>query len=221
MMNDVLTLDQSLETSKSNKLAYRFIKRVFDILCSIIGILCLIPLTYLVKICYLFSGDNHSVYYTQYRIGKNGKLFKIYKFRSMIPNADEALDKILAENEDLREEYRVYKKLRNDPRITKVGKFLRKTSLDELPQFINVLLGQMSVIGNRPYMPKEIDDMGFYYEDIVSSKPGITGIWQTSGRSDTTFRYRCIIESFYSNNLGLLMDIKIFFKTFIVLFKGL
>lgn len=219
-MYDTLTLNNT--DIISNKINfYGAFKRVLDIIFAIVGILLLIPVTYVVKICYLLSGDTSSVYYTQKRIGKNGRVFKIYKFRSMIPNADEALDKILAENEELREEYRVYKKLKNDPRVTKVGKILRKTSLDELPQFINVLFGDMCVVGNRPYMPKEIDDMGFYFEDIVKTKPGITGIWQTRGRSNTTFKYRCMIESFYSNNISFKMDMNIFFKTFIVLFKGL
>ena len=217
-MNDYIVLEQpKVLTSIS---FYDVIKRIFDIFCSLFGLFLLIPLTYIVKICYIFQGDTDSVYYTQYRIGKDGKLFKIYKFRSMIKNADEALDKILEENEELREEYRIYKKLKNDPRVTKVGKILRKFSLDELPQFINVFKGDMCLIGNRPYLPKEVEDMGFYYEDIVMTKPGITGLWQVSGRSDTTFLRRCQLERYYSNNQSLELDRKIFFKTIHVVLFG-
>ena len=123
---------------------------------------------------------------------------------------------MLEENEELREEYRINKKLANDPRITKVGKILRKTSLDELPQLINIFLGQMSIIGNRPYLPREKEDMGEYFNDILKTKPGLTGYWQVSGRSNCTFSERLKLEKYYSEHCGLKMDIKIFFKTFYV-----
>ena len=194
--------------------AFTISKRLFDLICSFIGVLVLIPLMVFIKIAYILHKDFNSIFYTQDRVGKNGKLFKIYKFRTMIPNADEVLDKILKEDPLKRREYKINKKLKDDPRVTKVGKFLRVTSLDEMPQFINVLIGDMSVIGNRPYLPKEIKDMGKYYEDIIKTKPGITGYWQVSGRSNTTFEDRCRLESQYSDMISIKLDTKIFFKTF-------
>ena len=140
----------------------------------------------------------------------------------MIPNADLELEKILKSDKKLAKEYEMNKKLKNDPRITKVGRFLRKTSLDEFPQFINVIKGDMSVIGNRPYLPREKEDMGSYYGEIIKTKPGITGYWQVSGRSDTSFEKRLKLEKEYSNKACFKLDLKIFFKTFkVVLFhKG-
>jgi undecaprenyl-phosphate galactose phosphotransferase len=164
----------------------------------------------------MFRGDFKSVFYSQYRIGKNGKEFKFYKFRTMVVNADEVLEKLLKEDKAAAKEYKINKKLKNDPRITKVGKFLRKTSLDELPQVINIFIGDMSIIGNRPYLPREKKDMGKSFDTIVSTKPGLTGYWQVSGRSDTTFAKRLELESYYSQHCGLKLDLKIFFKTFFV-----
>ena len=201
---------------------YLTIKRTFDILLSLIGLLFLLPIALIIKISYIVTGDFHSIFFSQKRIGKNGKEFNFYKFRSMVTNADEVLFKMLRENEELREEYRVNKKLKDDPRITKMGKIIRKTSIDELPQLINIFLGQMSFIGNRPYLPREKEDMGEFFDEIVKTKPGLTGYWQVSGRSDVTFQKRLELERYYSNNCGLRMDLKIFFKTFkvVLLRKG-
>lgn len=199
---------------KFKRVLYISSKRVFDIICAIIGCIVLLPLALVVKISYMLSGDFNSIFFTQNRIGQYGKEFKFYKFRSMIPNADDALFKILRENKDLAREYKINKKLRDDPRITKMGRILRKTSLDELPQVINVLKGEMSIIGNRPYLPREKEDMGEHFGNIVKTKPGITGYWQVSGRSDTTFERRLELEEEYSQYASFKMDIKIFFKTF-------
>lgn len=201
---------------------YLTVKRIFDIIGSLLGLIFLIPITLIVKISYMLTGDFKSVFFTQKRIGKNGKEFNFFKFRTMIKDADEVLEKMIKENKEIREEYRINKKLKNDPRITKVGKVLRKSSLDELPQLINVLLGQMSIIGNRPYLPREKKDMGEYFDDIVKTKPGLTGYWQVSGRSDCTFNERLRLEKYYSEHFGLKMDLKIFFKTFkvVILRKG-
>lgn len=205
---------------KVKRVIYLSLKRVFDILMSIIGLLLLIPIAIFIKIAYMLNGDFHSIFFVQERIGKNGKLFKFYKFRSMVPNADEILFRTLEIDKIMAEEYQKNKKLKNDPRITKVGRFIRKTSLDELPQFINVFLGDMSLIGNRPYLPREKNDMGTYYDDIIKTKPGLTGYWQVSGRSNTTFKERLKFEQEYSKCAGLRLDIKIFFKTFsVVLFR--
>ncbi len=206
------------EISKSCKqLIYLFIKRTFDIFCSLLGVIMLIPISFIIKISYIFHKDFNSIFYTQERIGKDGKLFKLYKFRTMIPNADAVLNELLKDAK-IKKEYKINKKLANDPRVTKMGKIIRKASIDEMPQFINVLLGNMSVIGNRPYLPRERKDMGKYYDNIIKTKPGITGYWQVSGRSDTSFKKRCKLESHYSDNQGLRLDMKIFLKTFKVVF---
>lgn len=199
---------------------YLGVKRFFDILCSLIGLIFLIPIALFVKIAYMISGDFDSIFFTQERYGKNGKTFKFYKFRTMIPNADEVLYKYLKENKKAAREYKINKKLRDDPRITKTGKLLRKTSLDELPQMINVFFGDMSIIGNRPYLPREREDMGNHFENILKTKPGITGYWQVNGRSETTFEERMSLEEYYSKHTGLKLDIKIFFKTFQVVLFG-
>lgn len=200
----------------SKKLFYRFVKRTFDILLSLFGLLFLLPIALVVKIIYMCTGDFKSIFLTQKRIGKDGKEFSFFKFRSMIPNADKELEKILASDLARREEYEINKKLKDDPRITKAGKFLRKSSLDELPQLLNIILGDMSFIGNRPYLPRERVDMGVHFHRIVATKPGLTGWWQVSGRSNTTFEHRLELEEYYSAHCGFRMDIKIFFKTFYV-----
>lgn len=215
---DVLSDNSSIVALKNR--TYNFIKRVFDILFSLIGLIALIPCIIIIKIANMLTKDFNSVFYTQDRIGKNGKIFKLYKFRSMIPNADKVLEEMLKEDNEITREYKLNKKLKDDPRISKVGKILRKTSLDELPQVINILKGDMSLIGNRPYLPREKKDMGKYYKEIIKTRPGLTGYWQVNGRSATTFKDRLKLESYYSKHCGLKMDIKIFFKTFkVVLFK--
>ncbi len=204
----------------ANRYLYYSIKRIFDIICSLVGLVFLLPIIVIVKLSYILSGDFHKIFFTQNRIGKNGKEFKFYKFRTMVPNADEILFKLLAENEELAKEYKINKKLDNDPRITKVGKLIRRFSIDELPQLINVFLGDMTLIGNRPYLPREKEDMGEYYNSIITTKPGLTGYWQVSGRNNVTFQHRLELEKYYSEHCGLLMDIKIFFKTFKVVLFG-
>ena len=220
MKEDITIVAGKIDITTEKKYAYRIIKRTFDILCSLIGLLFLIPIALVIKIAYMCTGDFTSIFFVQNRIGKNGKEFKFFKFRSMCKDADEVLFRTLELDKIMAEEYKVNKKLKDDPRITKVGKIIRKLSLDEIPQFINVFLGDMSLIGNRPYLPREKQDMGKYFDDIVKTKPGITGYWQVNGRSDVSFQKRLELEQFYSNNAGLRLDIKIFFKTFeVVLLK--
>lgn len=211
---EYLTHDISIK-----KYLYFGVKRLFDILIALIGCLFLLPVILIVKISYLLHKDFDSIFFRQKRIGKNGKEFNLYKFRSMVPNADEVLKELLKNDAEARKEYKINKKLKNDPRITPMGKILRVTSLDELPQFINIFKGEMSLIGNRPYLPREKDDMGLYYNDIIKTKPGLTGLWQISGRSNTTFEKRLKLEQQYSNSYGFKTDIKIFFKTFGVVLK--
>jgi len=225
-MKDNIIVSDSFEKAnffyKVKHYIYLAIKRIFDIICALIGLVFLLPISVIVKISYMLTGDFHSIFFYQNRIGKNGKEFKFYKFRTMIKDADIVLEKLLKEDKNLAKEYKINKKLKNDPRITKAGKILRKSSLDELPQIINILFGQMSVIGNRPYLPREKKDMGKSFNIILKTKPGLTGYWQVSGRSDTTFKERLMLESYYSQHCGLKMDIKIFFKTFkvVLLRKG-
>ncbi len=189
------------------------IKRMADIIVGLIGTLTLLPLYCIIKICYVKNHDFSPIFFKQYRIGKDGRRIAIYKFRSMIPNAEAELERLMREDEKIRKEYLKNKKLKNDPRITKIGKFLRKTSLDEFPQFFNVLRGNMSFVGPRPYLPREKKDMGNGYSEIIKVKPGITGPWQVSGRSNVSFKKRVKMDVEYANNWGLRGDIKIAWKT--------
>lgn len=216
----VLVQPQQYIPEKTDSLLIRKIfKRLIDILGGIVGTFVLIPLTIGIAIANLICKDNGPIFYSQYRMGKNGKLFKMYKYRSMVVGADEKLKKYLEENEEARKEYKKYKKLKHDPRITKVGEFIRKTSLDEFPQFINVLKGDMSLVGPRPYLEREKEDMNGYYKYITTFKPGLTGLWQISGRSDVDFATRIDLDMQYYYNHSLKGDIKILFKTAMKLIK--
>lgn len=211
--NEMVIRGINVENSKIKIALYYGVKRFVDIICSIIGFSFLVPLTLIVKLISVLCGDFNSIFYNHERIGKNGKKFKMYKFRTMVPNADEELKKLLKGNKELAKEYKEYKKLNDDPRITKIGKFLRVTSLDELPQFINVLKGDMSLVGPRPYLPREKKDMGKYYKFIIKVKPGLTGYWQVNGRNDTSFKDRLKLDEEYIKNKSLKLDMVIFFKT--------
>ena len=204
---------QGVQRTSLRELGYRFIKRTFDIVCGLIGLICLIPLTILVKIISVCSGDHKSIFYTQKRIGKNGREFKLYKFRSMVPNADEILEQTLKMDKVRAEEWKKYQKFEHDPRITKLGNILRKTSLDEVPQFINILKGDMSMIGPRPLVPGELDLHDGNHEIYESVRPGITGWWACNGRSATTYAERLELEYYYVKNKSLWLDIKCVFKT--------
>ena len=215
-----LVQPQQYIPEKTDSLLIRKIfKRLIDILGGIVGTIVLIPLTIGISIANLICKDNGPIFYSQYRMGKNGKLFKMYKYRSMVVGADEKLKKYLEENEEARKEYKKYKKLKHDPRVTKVGEFIRKTSLDEFPQFINVLKGDMSLVGPRPYLEREKEDMNGYYKYITTFKPGLTGLWQISGRSDVDFATRIDLDMQYYYNHSLKGDIKILFKTAMKLVK--
>lgn len=194
-------------------LGYRILKRIVDIIGALFGIIMLVPMTIGIYIANLIVGDNGPIFYSQNRIGKDGKIFKMYKFRSMVMGADEKLEKYLEENEEARKEYKINKKLKNDPRITKIGMLIRKTSIDEFPQFVNVLKGDMSLVGPRPYLPREIEDMGSAYPYITAVKPGVTGLWQISGRNDVTFKDRLDLDMEYFEKKSLLFETKILFWT--------
>ncbi|WP_050899162.1 sugar transferase [Marinitoga piezophila] len=190
----------------------RILKRVFDIIGGLIGGIFLIPLTIYVWIKIKLE-DKGPVFFTQKRIGQNGKDIHILKFRSMIVDAEKVLFEMMEKDPKIKEEYLTHKKLKNDPRITKIGKFLRKTSLDEFPQFINVLKGNMSIVGPRPYLHREIPDMKESYYSIIKVKPGITGMWQVSGRNDLDFEERLKLDEYYVRNWSLWLDIIIILKT--------
>lgn len=202
------------------RICYFSMKRFFDILIGFIGMILFVPLAFIIKAVSICNRDYDSILFKQQRIGKNGKLFTMYKFRTMVLDADDVLEDLMKTDPKFREEYTINKKAKNDPRITKIGKILRKTSLDEIPQFINVFLGNMSLVGNRPYLPREKKDMKNYYKEIIKTKPGLTGYWQVSGREYSAFKERLKLESYYSKNQGLKMDIKIFFKTFKAIVHG-
>lgn len=210
-----------MKKEKTNKkVLYKFTKRIIDIIGSIIGILILIPTTLIIYLARkVLKEDKGPLFYEQLRYGKNGKVFRLYKFRSMCIGADEKLKEYLKNNEEARKEFEKTHKLQNDPRITKIGNFLRKSSLDELPQMINILKGDMSFVGPRPVVEKEVEEYGTNKDKFLSVRPGLTGYWQVNGRSNTTYEERMKMELYYVDNCSLWLDIKIFFKTFITVFK--
>lgn len=193
---------------------YRSFKQLADFFIGLIGtVLLVLPSYLIIFVIYKTKGYKGSIFFTQYRVGLNGKKFKIIKFRSMVENAEE----ILAANKKLHQKYieNSYKLPPDeDPRLTIIGNFIRKTSIDEFPQFINVLRGEMSFIGPRPILDKELKE---YTEDeqklLLSVKPGITGMWQVSGRSDVYYPERCEMELYYPRNQSFKLDVKIFLLT--------
>lgn len=196
-----------------------FWKRCFDIIFSSLVLILLSPLYLCVWIGIRFSSPGQAIY-CQLRLGKRGKPFKCYKFRTMVPGAEDSLAKILESFPTLKKEWEQKQKLRQDPRVFPFGKLLRKTSLDELPQFWNVLKGDLSVVGPRPYMLNQLTDLGAYATKILSIRPGVTGLWQTSGRSRTTFMERITLDADYTDRQSFWMDMMLIFKTLpIVIFS--
>ena len=191
---------------------YKFVKRAFDFIAALAAIVAISPLLLIIS-AIVYLGDPGPVIYGQVRIGKNGKAFKMWKFRSMYKNADKMLDQLTDEQ---RQQYITEFKIDNDPRITPVGNFLRKTSLDELPQLFNVLCNDMSLVGPRPLIESEIQT---YYADmfdtLLSVKPGVTGYWQAYARNNATYQsgQRQQMEMYYVNHASIMLDIKILFRT--------
>ena len=225
---DISTMDNEMIKNEINnkltKLKVRhaisgFIKRGIDLAAGIVGCFMLVPITLYVVVSNAINKDNGPIFFTQERIGKKGKIFKMYKFRTMVVGAEEILKKHIEEKTEIGQEYIEHKKIKNDPRITKVGRILRATSLEEFPQFINVIKGQMSLVGPRPYLPREKEDMGEYYEYIIKMKPGVTGPWQVAGRSDVEFDERLEMDKEYCDRRGNRRDIKIVFKTIMKVIK--
>ncbi|KZB91134.1 multidrug MFS transporter [Bacillus sp. VT 712] len=194
---------------------YLFSKRIVDILGAVIALVITLPVFLLISLLYLFGNNKGPVFFSQKRIGKYGKEFKMYKFRSMIVNAEEVLKK----DKSLYKKYiqNSYKlEAHEDPRITKVGKFLRVTSLDELPQLINVLKGDMSLVGPRPVIKEELKEYEYRLKDFLNVKPGVTGYWQICGRSEVGYPERADIEFYYIDKRGVKLDCEIIFKTIIL-----
>ena len=202
-----------MKRSKKKKTIYFIIKRIFDIFVSIIGLILTIPIYLIIRLCYIFTGDFSSVIYSHTRVGKDGKLFKLYKFRSMIKDADKYLQELLKNDKDLAKEWKDKHKLENDPRITGIGKIIRKLSLDECPQFFNVLKGEMSLVGPRPLVEGELDAHNGNHELYESVRPGITGWWAANGRSCTSYKQRLKLEYYYCENCSIWLDIKCIVKT--------
>ena len=194
---------------------YDFVKRVFDIVWSLIGLIVFSPVFIILSILVKTTSEG-PVFFAHKRVGKGGKTIKIYKFRSMVTNAEELIKQFTPEQ---KAEYEKNFKLENDPRVTKVGNFMRKTSLDELPQLINILKGDISIVGPRPVMDVETQIYGNYRNMLLSVKPGLTGFWAANGRSHTTYTRRRAMEIYYVKNRSVLLDLKIIFKTFISVFK--
>jgi len=210
---------KEIDRINDKKIVYKAVKRVFDIVFSLIGLILLSPVFLIIAVIIKLDSKG-PVFYVQKRIGINGKLFKIYKFRTMVVGADKKLRKYLKENPEASKEYGKYKKLNDDPRTTKIGNFLRKTSLDELPQLINILKGEMSIVGPRPYLLKEKKDMKEFYEPIVTCKPGLTCIWQVSGRSNLSFEQRLKLDMEYLDKRSIWLDLMLILKTFTKILKS-
>lgn len=206
--------------NKGDSYVYLTVKRGLDVIGGAVGCMATVVLILCIKISYIKDGDFGSIFFVQERIGKDGEMFKIYKFRSMIPNAEAELERLMEEDALIREEYLTNKKLRDDPRSTKIGKIIRQKSLDEFPQFLNVFLGSMSLVGPRPYLEREIPDMGEAYDEIIKVKPGITGPWQTGGRNDLSFKIRLEKDVEYVHNHNTFGDIKMIFFTVFQMFGG-
>ncbi len=197
----------------------RLIKRFFDIAVSVTLMPVLLPLIGIIGFIIRWETPGFAIY-AHDRIGKDGKLFRCYKFRTMQKDAEEKLKMMLESNETLRTEWEDTWKIKDDPRVTKTGRFLRRSSLDELPQIFNVLKGEMSLVGPRPYLPRENEEIGENLQVIGSAKPGITGLWQVSGRSNTNYRYRVKLDAWYVMNWSLWFDIAILFKTIRVVLRA-
>ncbi len=197
----------------------RWAKRIFDLIATISGGILISPILLLLAI--IVGIDNKGrVIFAHRRVGKDGKLFPCYKFQSMVPDAQKRLEEYLANNPEARKEWEDTFKLTNDPRVTKLGAFLRKTSLDELPQLWNVLMGDMSLVGPRPIVTKEIERYGDYIREYYMVPPGITGLWQVNGRSDTTYEERVAMDTWYVRNWSVWIDLVYLFKTVKTVFTG-
>lgn len=199
---------------KSNSI-YPVIKRLMDIFLSFLGLICLVPIFLILAIIIKLEDPKGSVFFNQIRLGENEKEFKIFKFRSMYMDAEERLEEL----KHLNEIHGHMFKMKEDPRVTKIGKFIRAYSIDELPQLLNVLLGDMSLIGPRPPLLSEYEVYTSYHKKRLAIRPGITGLWQVSGRNSLSFEEMVKLDLYYIKKLSFINDLKIFFKTVVVVLK--
>lgn len=213
-MADVIEKKRNKYVYVNDKKGYLFFKRVIDILGSIVGLILFLPISVLISIAIKIEDPKGKILFCQERVGINNKTFKMYKFRSMVSNAEELLKDI----SELNEMDGPVFKIKEDPRITKVGKFIRKTSLDEIPQFFNILKGDMALVGPRPPLVCEVDNYGDYEMQRLTVKPGLTCYWQIGGRNSIDFKKWVELDLKYIEERNIFVDIKIIFKTFFVLF---
>ncbi len=197
------------------RLDREFAKRMFDVTFSLLVLALFSPVYLLLGLLIALSSPG-PIFYIQERVGKNYKTFHCIKFRTMVVNADEILSELIAASPGLRQEFEDNFKLKQDPRITKIGQFLRLTSLDEFPQFWNVLKGDMSVVGPRPLVEEELPRYGRHIDKVLTIKPGITGLWQVSGRNDIPYNRRVQIDLYYANFHNMWLDLWVILKTFVV-----
>ena len=203
---------------KKSLIVYKLIKSLCDIIFSLLILFAFSPLFLIIALLIKLSSRG-PIFFLQERIGKNNVPFKCIKFRTMYPEAKDILQNLLNKDEKIKKEFEETHKIKNDPRITTIGKFLRKTSLDELPQFLNVLRNEMSIVGPRPIVKAEKKKYGKNLIKVLSIKPGITGLWQVSGRNNLTYKKRVMLDINYVKNYNLLMDIRILIRTFgVILF---
>lgn len=203
------------EEKLNHQYGYRTIKRIFDFVAALIAVIILSPVFLIIAIAIKINDPHGPVFYTQERVGKDGRHFRMFKFRSMVTNADELLEKLKAQNEIKGAMF----KMKNDPRITKVGRFIRKYSLDELPQLLNVVGGSMSIVGPRPPLQYEVDEYTDYDKQRLMVKPGATGMWQVGGRNDLNFDQMVELDLTYINERSIWLDLKIMFETVKVMIK--
>jgi Undecaprenyl-phosphate galactose phosphotransferase WbaP len=187
-------------------------KRILDLLATMVGGILILPV-FLVLTLLVFIESGGPVFYSDRRMGRDGALFACVKFRTMVPDAENMLFQMLEEDDEMRQEYSTYHKLQNDPRVTRVGRFLRKTSLDELPQLWNVLRGEMSLVGPRPYLPRESKEIGVTQSEILRVPPGVTGPWQVAGRNHTSFNERVRMDADYVRHWSVWLDLVLLART--------
>ena len=208
------------ETSNKLKLKWNLgIKRFMDLSVVLVGGLIIMPFLLLIALLIKINSPG-PVFYKHKRLGKSGRHFYAYKFRSMVVDSEKRLQEMLENDPEIRAEWEKNHKLQNDPRITSIGKLLRRTSMDEFPQLINILKGEMSLIGPRPIVDDEVEKYGEDYERIFSIKPGLSGLWQVSGRSNTNYHERVAYDTYYLQSWSVWLDLWIIFKTFGVVIKG-
>lgn len=207
--DNIIKSTMNFQIGKNKSKFYDVLKRTIDIVSSLIGIILLLPLFLIIAILIKIEDPQGSVFFSQPRNGKYGKVFNMYKFRSMVHNAEELIEELKEQNEM---DGPVFK-IKDDPRVTKIGKFIRKTSLDELPQLFNILKGDMSLVGPRPPIPREVEQYNQYQMQRLAVKPGLTCIWQVSGRNDIDFDQWIELDLKYIRERSTWLDIKLIFLT--------